>query len=125
MRPRESWLQPGSLHGAANNRADRTRVGKTTIRRLAPDENDGKRWGRLRQELSARGLATALPLELRLAVVVEAGSQFFDFSRPDPTRRGWYAFVPEATNLRFQKVVIEGQEHDSEQNVATDCGGIS
>jgi hypothetical protein len=68
-------------------------------------------------------LATALPLELRLAVVVEAGAQFFDFSRPDSTYRGWYAFVREA-DLRFQKVVIEGVEQGGEPVVAPDCGGI-
>jgi hypothetical protein len=84
---------------------------------------DGKRWGWLRRDLSALGIAPALPLELRLTVVVEAGAHFFDFSRPDSSRRGWYVFAPEA-GLGFEKVLAECVEQDGEQNVAPDCGGI-
>lgn len=70
---------------------------------------DGKQWTWLHRELHVRGLATARPLELRLEIVVEAGSLFFDFTRPDSNRRGWYDFATER-DLRFQKVLIEGPE---------------
>jgi hypothetical protein len=68
---------------------------------------EGKRWEWLRRELSAGGLAPPEQLELRLVVVVEAGAQFFDWSRPDPTRRGWYAFAP-AESQQYRVVVAEG-----------------
>jgi hypothetical protein len=67
----------------------------------------GQRWQWLRRELSACGLVPAERLELRLAVIVEPGALFFDWSRPDPTRRGWYAFAP-AEAQRFHAVVVEG-----------------
>jgi len=68
---------------------------------------DGNPWEWLRQELSVCGLVPEERLGLRLAVVVEAGAQFFDWSRPDPTRRGWYAFAP-AEAQRYEVVVAEG-----------------
>jgi hypothetical protein len=78
------------------------------------DLYDGKRWERLRRALSAHGLVPAPRLELRLAVVVEAGALFFDFSRPQPSRRGrgWYAFAPEDA-LRYETVIAEGKEPDA------------
>src|SRR5271166_3306023 len=39
MCPHEGRLQPGSLQGPADNRTDGTRVSKTTMRRLVPDEH--------------------------------------------------------------------------------------
>jgi hypothetical protein len=68
----------------------------------------GKRWQWLRRELSARGLVPAERLQLRLTVIVEAGALFFDWSKPDPTRRGWYAFVP-TDPQRYDVVVEEGE----------------
>jgi hypothetical protein len=68
----------------------------------------GKRWERLRRELSARGLVPAGRLELHLTVIVEPGALFFDFSRPDSARRGWYAFAP-ADAQRYLHVVAEGE----------------
>jgi hypothetical protein len=75
---------------------------------------EGKRWGWLRRELAARGVPAPDRLELRLAVVVEAGALFFDWSRPEPSPRGrgWYAFAP-ADALRYQKVVAEGNSPDA------------
>jgi hypothetical protein len=66
----------------------------------------GQRWEWLRRELSARGLVPVGRLELRLEVIVEPGALFFDWSKPDPTRRGWYAFAP-ADAQRYH-VVAEG-----------------
>jgi hypothetical protein len=68
---------------------------------------EGKRWDWLRRELSADGLTPPGQLELRLAVVVEDGALFFNYSRPDPARRGRYAFAP-AEAQRYQHVVAEG-----------------
>jgi hypothetical protein len=67
----------------------------------------GRRWEWLRQELHGRGLAPAGGLTLHLTVVVEPGALVFDWSRPDPTRRGWYAFAP-ADARRYHAVVAEG-----------------
>jgi hypothetical protein len=60
---------------------------------------DGRRWGWLRQELAALGIVSPLPIVLRLEVVIEEGSLFFDFSRPDPFQRGWYAFAPASARV--------------------------
>jgi hypothetical protein len=68
---------------------------------------EAKRWDWLRRELSAIGLAVSGRLEVRLAVVVEAGALLFDWSRPDPARRGWYAFAP-AEARRYDVVIAEG-----------------
>jgi hypothetical protein len=67
---------------------------------------NGKRWDVLRGALAAHGLATPLSLELRLTCVVEEGAVFFDFAKPDATRRGWYAFQPVAAH-RFQVFAAE------------------
>jgi hypothetical protein len=44
--------------------------------------------------MAAAGLTAADRLRLQLRVTVEEGAEFFDFSRPDPERRGWYEFAP-------------------------------
>jgi hypothetical protein len=62
---------------------------------------DGKRWHGLRRAFAAHGVTAPPRLELRLACVVEEGALFFDPNRPDPTRRGWYAFA-RAANHRYQ-----------------------
>lgn len=54
--------------------------------------HSGKRWDDLRRILSARQVDSPDPLRLHLTVVVEEGAEFFDRSRPDPDRRGSYAF---------------------------------
>jgi hypothetical protein len=69
--------------------------------------HEGKRWEWLRRDLSARGVEVPPRLELQLAVVVEAGALFFDYRRPDRSRRGWYEFAPAAAQ-RYQVVVAEG-----------------
>src|SRR5687768_6961128 len=53
---------------------------------------DGQRWDALRRALAAHGVAVPPRLELHLTCVVEEGAVFFDFAKPDATRRGWYAF---------------------------------
>ncbi|HZY90595.1 MAG TPA: hypothetical protein VFE78_37580 [Gemmataceae bacterium] len=68
---------------------------------------DGKRWDGFRHLLAVHGIAAPPRLELRQTCVIEEGAIFFDFSRPDPTRRGWYAFAPVAAQRR-QATAIEG-----------------
>jgi hypothetical protein len=55
----------------------------------------GNRWDRLRQEFSDHGVAVEDQLELRLTCIIQDGAVFFDFSKPDPNRRGWYGFKAE------------------------------
>jgi hypothetical protein len=68
---------------------------------------DGQRWTGLRRALAAGGVPTPERLELRLSCVVEEGAVFFDPRRPDPARRGWYAFVPAAAH-HYQASAAEG-----------------
>jgi hypothetical protein len=56
--------------------------------------HDGKRWETLRQKCANRGVSTPARFQLQLSCVVETGALFFDMSRPDPNRRGWYTFRP-------------------------------
>jgi hypothetical protein len=67
---------------------------------------EGERWQWLRRELSGRGREPPPRLHLRLTVVLESGSLFFDFRRADPVRRGWYAFAP-AEAQRYQVALAE------------------
>jgi hypothetical protein len=69
---------------------------------------DGKRWDGLRRALAARGLFLPPRLEVRLSCVVEEGTVCFDLVRPDPTRRGWYAFAPVAAH-RYQTSAVEAE----------------
>jgi hypothetical protein len=73
--------------------------------------SEDKWWEWLRRELSARGVEAPPRLELRLTVVVEAGALFFEFRRPDRSRRGWYDFAP-AEEGRYQHTVAEGCNPD-------------
>jgi hypothetical protein len=70
------------------------------------DLSASRQWEWLRQELSGRGLAVPSRLKLQLEVVVEEGAIFFDLSKPDPTRRGWYAFARSAAH-RYHASVEE------------------
>jgi hypothetical protein len=67
---------------------------------------NSRRWEWLRRELAKREVAMPPRLEVRLIVVVEEGAVFFDLSKPDPTRRGWYAFASVAAH-RYQASVLE------------------
>jgi hypothetical protein len=67
---------------------------------------DGKRWEGFRRLLAAQGIAAPPRIELRRTCVIEAGANFFDFAKPDPTRRGWYAFAP-APAQRYQARAVE------------------
>lgn len=75
----------------------------------------GQRWARLRRGLSDLGSAPGpgRRLTIRLTTLVEAGARFFDVSRPDPGRRGWFAFAPSA-GIRTEDVLIEGDDRSPE-----------
>lgn len=64
------------------------------------------RWLRLRQALLTAGVNAPDQLKLHLHCVVEEGAMFFDFSRPDPKRRGWYAFHSESA-YSYKKTIVE------------------
>jgi hypothetical protein len=64
-------------------------------------------WEPLRSAMSALDVVLPARLLLRLTCVVEDGALFFDFSRPDPTRCGWYAFKP-AVSQKFHVTANEG-----------------
>jgi hypothetical protein len=63
-------------------------------------------WEWLRRELEERKIVVPPRLELRLTVVVKEGAVFFDLSKPDPTRRGWYAFASVEAR-RYEASVLE------------------
>jgi hypothetical protein len=65
-------------------------------------------------------------LELRLAVVVEAGARLFDFRLPEPSRRGrgWYAFAP-VEPFRYQVVVGEGPSPEAGSSASASGPGTS
>jgi hypothetical protein len=70
---------------------------------------NGRRWDRLREVLDAKGVAVPPRLDLRLEVVIEEGALFFDLFRPDPSRRGWYAFKKVAA-CRYQESAVEADD---------------
>ena len=67
---------------------------------------DGKRWDWFRRRLAVQGIANPPQMELRQTCVIEEGALFFDFRRPDPMRRGWYAFAPEPAQ-RYEVRLLE------------------
>jgi|LakMenE18May11ns_1017448.scaffolds.fasta_scaffold9104736_1 hypothetical protein len=67
---------------------------------------DGKRWDIFRHKLTGHGVDAPPALQLKLSCIIEAGALFFDFSRPDPKRRLWYAFKP-ATAYEYDLVTVE------------------
>jgi hypothetical protein len=71
---------------------------------------DGKRWVNLRQALAAHDVVAPPSLQLRLSCVIEDGAVFFDYSKPDPTKKGWYAFAPVA----MQKYQVSSGEAGSD-----------
>jgi hypothetical protein len=77
---------------------------------------NGKRWDGLRRAFSAHGIATLPSLELRLLCKVEEGALFFDFFKPDPTRRGWYAFAPVAAH-QYQVTAAEAADEGEEETL--------
>jgi hypothetical protein len=57
--------------------------------------------------LAAHGITTPSQIEMWVTCVIEEGAVFFDFTRPDPTRRrGWYAFAP-APAERYEVRLLE------------------
>jgi hypothetical protein len=79
---------------------------------------DGKRWHGLRRALAAHGVAAPPRLELQLVCDVEDGAVFFDMSKPDKTRRGWYGFAPVATR-NYQRTASEAFS-DAEPSAGAD-----
>jgi hypothetical protein len=71
--------------------------------------SDGMRWDWLRRELSDRGVPVPDRLKLHLAVTVEAGALFFDWTRPEPSPRGRgeYAYMP-AEAQGYTVIIAEG-----------------
>lgn len=67
---------------------------------------DGQQWNDFRGRLAAQRIAVPPRMELLLTCVIEEGAIFFDFSKPDPKRRGWYAFAPAAAH-RYQARAAE------------------
>jgi hypothetical protein len=67
---------------------------------------DGKRWDKLHTLLSESGVVAAKSLRLQLSCQIEEGAVFFDFSKPDRSRRRWYAFAPVAAH-EYKVVTVE------------------
>jgi hypothetical protein len=67
---------------------------------------DGRRWEMLREALARSGVVAPQSLRLQLACKIEKGAVFFDYSRPDRSRPGWYAFAPVAAH-DYQVVTTE------------------
>ena len=67
---------------------------------------DGQRWEKLREALAERGVAAPPSLRMQLCCKIEEGAIFFDFSKPDRNRRGWYGFVPVAAH-DYNVVAVE------------------
>lgn len=74
--------------------------------------SDARRWVKLREAFASCQFALPARLELRLSCVIEEGALFFDFHRPDPHRRGWYAMKP-AEASRYELTTVEAL-HDAE-----------
>jgi hypothetical protein len=71
------------------------------------DLHEGRRWEGLRRELASLNLEPEAQLSMRLTTIIEPGALFFDFARPDPKRRSWYAFRT-APGRRVEQVIREG-----------------
>jgi hypothetical protein len=67
---------------------------------------DGRRWERLHEALAKSGIVAPPGLRLQLFCKIEEGAIFFDFSKPDRNRRGWYAFAPVAAH-DYKVVTVE------------------
>src|SRR5262249_17739630 len=67
---------------------------------------DGRRWERLHEALAESGVVAPPNLRLQLSCKFEEGAVFFDFSTPDRSRRGWYAFAPVAAH-DYKVVTVE------------------
>jgi hypothetical protein len=67
---------------------------------------DGRRWEGLHEVLAESGVVAPPSLRLQLSCKIEEGAVFFDFSKPDRTRWGWYAFAPVAAH-DYKVVTVE------------------
>ena len=68
---------------------------------------DGKRWQRLHQALADPAWLHPQACASNWSCKIEEGAVFFDFSKPDRNRRGWYAFAPAAAH-DYKVVMVEG-----------------
>jgi hypothetical protein len=73
--------------------------------------SNGKRWTGLRRLLGDHGIIAPPRMELLRTCIIEDGANFFDFGKPDPNRRGWYAFAA-ADALRFEAQTVEATSDD-------------
>lgn len=71
---------------------------------------DGTRWDNLHQALGDSGVVAPSRLRLQLCCKIDEGAAFFDFSKPDRSRRGWYAFAPTAAHEYKVGTVEAGSE---------------
>jgi hypothetical protein len=67
---------------------------------------DGRRWKRLHEALAKSGVVAPPSLRLQLCCEIEEGEVFFDFSKPDRNRRGWYGFAAVAAH-DYKVVAVE------------------
>ena len=74
--------------------------------------------------LAAHGIVAPPQIEVRMTCVIEEGAVFFDFMKPDPARRGWYAFAPAAAH-RYQAKAIEDYSHAFETHHNLDRGELT
>lgn len=86
---------------------------------------DGRRWDGLRRALAADGVTAPARLGLRLSCVVEEGAAFFDPFRPDPARRGRYAFEQVAEYHYEASAAEADRASEAEPRAAADRAGGS
>jgi hypothetical protein len=67
---------------------------------------DARRWEKLHEALAESGVVAPPGLRLQLCCKIEEGAVFFDFSKPDHTRRGWYGFAAVAAH-NYKVVTVE------------------
>lgn len=67
----------------------------------------GESWEKLRLALSAEIPTLPDKLTVHLKCIIEEGARFFDLSRPDPQRKGRFAFSASAA-FTYDVTAIEG-----------------
>lgn len=67
-----------------------------------------RRWDALRTELVKLGLTVPERMHLHAKTIIEDGAIFFDWSRPDRTRRGWFDFAAHDA-YQYEHIDVEGE----------------
>ena len=80
---------------------------------------NGRRWQRLHESLAQSGVVAPQSLRLHLLCKIEEGAVSFDFSKPDRSRRGWYAFAPVAAH-DYKVVTVEASGDSSGREPITE-----